>query len=232
MTYKTKTMAYNFYIESKDDISAAVEKFGFVPLFKNEIKGFSIEENVSPRAWFYGNEPGVWEWKGPVIRETGCAYGKFFAKRPGFISKKWFLDFANYRRDGYDFDSRYDDELAPLIDKQLFDLINENAPILSRALKNLGNYKKGGRKGFETIITRLQMQCYVLTSDFVYDIDKNGNEYGWGVTEYSTPEKIMQSDFTENVYKCEPSESFERILNHFKSLFPNENEKILRKMIG
>lgn len=225
-------MNYNFYIKSKDDICAAIEKFGFVPLFKNEIKGFSIEENVSPHAWFYGNEPGVWEWKGPVIRETGCAYGKFFSKRPGFISKKWFSDFANYRRDGYDFDSRCDDELAPLIDKQLFDLVNENAPILSRTLKNLGNYKKGGRKGFETIITRLQMQCYVLASDFVYDIDKTGNEYGWGVTEYSTPEKIMQSDFTENVYKCEPEESFNKILNHFKSLFPNEDEKSLRKMIG
>lgn len=225
-------MTYNFYINSKSDISAAVEKFGFVPLFKNFIKGFSIEEHVSPRAWFYGNEPGVWEWKGPVIRETGCAYGKFFAGRPGFISKKWFCDFANYRRDGYDFDSRYDDELAPLIDKQLFDLLNENAPVLSRTLKNIGNYKKGGRKGFETIITRLQMQCYVLVSDFVYDIDKNGNEYGWGVTEYSTPEIFIGNDFSKNVYNFEPEESFNKILNHFKSLFPTEDENTLRKMIG
>lgn len=125
-------MTYDFYIKSKDDICDAVEKFGFVPLFKSSVPCFSIEENVSPRAWFYGNEEGVWEWKGPVIRETGCAYGKFFAGRPGFISRKWFYDFANYRRNGYDFDSRYDDGLAPFTDKTLFDLLNKNAPILSR----------------------------------------------------------------------------------------------------
>lgn len=66
-------MTYDFYIKSKDDICDAVEKFGFVPLFKSAVPGFSIEENVSPRVWFYGNEEGVWEWKGPVIRETCCA---------------------------------------------------------------------------------------------------------------------------------------------------------------
>ncbi len=225
-------MTYGFCIKSKDDICSAVEKLGFVPLFKNQVPGFSIEEHVSPRAWFYGNEPGVWEWKGPVIRETGCAYGKFFSGRPGFISREWFTDFANYRRDGYDFDSRYDDNLAPFQDKQLFDLLNENAPVSSRALKNLGNYRKGGHKGFETIITRLQMQCYVLASNFVYDIGKDGKEYGWGVTEYSTPEKFMGRDFTENVYKCEPSESYGKILRYFKTFFPECDEKILRKMIG
>lgn len=225
-------MTYDFYIKSKDDICAAVQDFGFVPLFKSAVPGFSIEENVSPRAWFYGNEEGVWEWKGPVIRETGCAYGKFFDGRPGFISRKWFYDFANYRRNGYDFDSRCDDGLAPFTDKTLFDLLNKNAPILSRGLKNLGNYKKGGRIGFETIITRLQMQCYVLVSDFVYDVGKDGKIYGWGVTEYSTPEISMGKDFTEKVYKREPEESFVRILNHFKKLFPDCDEKILRKMIG
>lgn len=93
-------------------------------------------------------------------------------------------------------------------------------------------YRKGGRKGFETIITRLQMQCYVLASDFVYDIGKDGKEYGWGVTEYSTPEKFMGRDFTENVYKCEPSESYGKILRYFKTLFPECDEKILLKMIG
>lgn len=35
------------------------------------------------------------------------------------------------------------------------------------------------------------MQCYVLVSDFVYDVGKDGKTYGWGVTEYSTPEISM-----------------------------------------
>ena len=44
------------------------------------------------------------------------------------------------------------------------------------------------RKGFETIITRLQAQGYVIINDFVYSKDRFGHEYGWGVAEYTTPE--------------------------------------------
>ncbi len=29
-----------------------------------------------------------------------------------YVSAKWFPDFANYRRDGYDFDARFEDGLA------------------------------------------------------------------------------------------------------------------------
>ena len=56
------------------------------------------------------------------IRETGCAYGKFFENKAVFISKEWFPDFANYRRNGYDFDARFDDGLAAYKDKELFEL--------------------------------------------------------------------------------------------------------------
>jgi hypothetical protein len=40
----------------------------------------------------------------------------------------------------------------------LYNLIDANAPVLSKRLKYLGNYRKGGNKGFDTIITRLQAQ--------------------------------------------------------------------------
>ena len=38
-----------------------------------------------------------------------CIYGKFFHKKTGYISVEWFPHFANYRREGYDFDALYDD---------------------------------------------------------------------------------------------------------------------------
>ena len=46
-------------------------------------------------------------------------YGKFFAKKAGFISKKWLPVFANYRRDGYDFDALFEDEKAPIKHKNI-----------------------------------------------------------------------------------------------------------------
>lgn len=207
-----------------------MEKLGFLPLFENSIPGFSVEENVEPSIWFT-DRPGPWEWKGPVIRETGCAYGKFLENKAVFISRDWFPDFANYRRDGYDFDARYDDGLASFRDKELYDLLEETAPIMTGDLRDKGNYRKGGRKGFETIITRLQAQCYVLVSDFKYKKDKDGKQYGWGVAEYSTPEKFWGEAFTGPVYQRTPEGSYARVLTHLLKLLPDADEAAIRKIL-
>ncbi|MBR5112841.1 MAG: hypothetical protein IK097_05390 [Clostridia bacterium] len=221
---------FDFYIKTKQDLIDAVHEFGFVPLFANSVPGFSVQENVSPKVWFSGEE-GVWEWKGPVIRETGCGYGKFFENKAVFVSPAFFPDFANYRRDGYDFDARYDDGLAPFRDKTLYDLLNEKAPVISKRLKRAGGYGKDGRKGFDTIINRLQLQCYVVISDFVYELDKYGNTYGWGVAEYSTPEKFMGKKFTDKVYKREPEESYKKILRHLIKILPDADEDEIKKLL-
>ena len=223
----------DFIIKTKSDLIGAVNEFGFLPFFENSIEGFSIEEHIAPECWWHSDtgEWSAWEWKGPVIRETGCAYGKFFEKKACYISREWFADFANYRRDGYDFDARFDDGLAPYRDKRLFDLVSSDAPIISKKLKEIGDYRKGGNKGFDTIMNRLQAQCYVIISDFVYMKNKRGEPYGWGVAEYSTREVFMGGDFTERVYERTPAESYERILDHFRELFPDENISKIKKFI-
>ena len=218
-------------IKTKSDLIKAVNKLGFLPYFKNSIEGFSIEEHIDPKLWFTDIE-GPWEWKGPVIRETGCAYGKFFEKKAAYISKEWFPDFANYRRDGYDFDARFDDELASYQDKRLYELVADNAPIPSKYLKKIGNYKKGGNKGFDTIMTRLQSECYIIISDFIYPVNKKGEQYGWGIAEYSTPEHFMGSTFTEKVYSRTPEESYERVFLHLKKILPEVDETAIKKFLG
>ena len=231
-------MAFEFYVRSKQDLIQAVEEFGIIPYFSTSIPGFSLEEHCAPQVLFSDTGEDTWEWKGPVIRETGCAYGKFFEKKSAYVSREWFLDLANYRRDGYDFDARYDDGLAKFQDKQLFDLIDQNAPILSKELRRSGGYaysgrwqKTEGKKGFDTSITRLQEQCYVVISDFVYTTDRHGNRRGWGVAEYSTPERHMGEAFTGKVYLRSPQESYSRLLEHLAALFPHATEKELKKFL-
>ena len=231
-------MSYDFLVRSKRDLTDAVQTFGIVPYFSTSIPGFSLEEHCPPSVLFSYDENNTWEWKGPVIRETGCAYGKFFEKKACYVRKDLLLDLANYRRDGYDFDARYDDGLARFQDKQLYDLIDEKAPVLSKELRQAGGYaysgrwqKTEGKKGFDGSITRLQEQCYVIISDFVYTLDKKGNRRGWGVAEYSTPEKFMGGFFTDAVYQRTPEESRERLLEHLASLFPSVPEAQLKKFL-
>ena len=221
---------FDFTIRTKQDLIDAVARFGIVPLFKNHIQGFSVAEHVAPGAWFDSDE-GVWEWKGPVIRETGCAYGKFFEKKAAFVSYDVFLDLANYRRNGYDFDSRFDEGLARRSDRELYDLVERNGPILSKRLKGLGYYGKDGRKDFDACMLRLQEQCYVVTSDFVYELDRRGNPYGWGVAEYATAEQHLGPEFRKQVYRREPEESYQRLIERLKALNPYADEKALKRFL-
>ena len=223
---------YDFSVRTKQDMIDAVEAFGFLPFFRCSVPGFSLEEHAARELWYTsGDDWEVWDWKGPVINETGCAYGKFFENKAVFVSRQWFPDLANYRRDGYDFDARYEDGLAPFRDKELYDLLDARAPVTSKDLKRKGGYRKGGKTGFETIVTRLQAQCYVVISDFVYATDRDGRPYGWGISEYTTPEKRYGEEFTDEVYRRTPEESYRRIYGHLRSLFPDTDEKLIRKIL-
>ena len=60
-----------------------------------------------------------------TARSGKVAYGKFFNKKAGFISLEWFPWFANFRRDGYDFDARWEDGLAGYRNKKIMDIFGE-----------------------------------------------------------------------------------------------------------
>lgn len=229
----------DFYIRTKEDLKQAVEDAGILPFFANSIPGFSVEENCDPAVYF-GDQPGVWEWKGPVIQETGCAYGKFLSGKAVFISKKWICDFCNWRRDGYDFDARMEDGLANYKEQYLYSLVEKHHSALSKDLKIEGGYMKPlgmknddwqPRKGFDTTMTKLQMLGYVTTTDFEYEIDKNGKEYGWGIARYATFENRYGASFRKNVYRKTPEESYARILRHLKKILPDAQENEIEYLL-
>lgn len=220
----------NFEIRSASDLARLVQSYGFLPLLKNHISGFSVEEHTPPELWFVDGVEGPWEWKGPVIRETGCAYGKFFHGKAGFISMEWFPDFANYRRDGYDFDARYDDGLVRHQDKLVYDVLMEHPSLLSREWRKLVRMKKRGE--FDSIVTRLQMLGYVTTIDFEYAKDRYGKAYGWGLARYATPEGHFQTSFTSRVYSRSAGRSKEIIYTYLSEMLPQADEKELYWILG
>ena len=191
-----------------------------------------MEEHTPPEVWFSDDGEGPWEWKGPMVRGGKCIYGKLFCGKAGFVSRDWLPDFVNYRRDGYDFDARYDDGLVFYKDKNLYEAIVKNGSILTPALKSSCNYRKGGNKGFETVITRLQMQTYITIADFEYKKDKNGKQYGWGVARYATPEYLLGREMVQSAYFRSPKESKERILAYLSNLLPDADKGQLLKIIG
>ena len=219
-------------VHNQAELEDLIQEVGFLPFFRNTIPGYSIEECTPRSLWFAPDADGPWEWKGPIAMGKTCAYGKFFQGKAGFISLEHFPAFLNHRRDGYDFDARYDDELASKKDKQIMDIFLERESCMTHELKTLCSYGKQGQKGFETVITRLQMQTYLIVRNFEYRKDKNGKPYGWGVARYTTPEAQFGTEWVERAYREEPEASAEKVLRHLRKLLPGASETQIRKLLG
>lgn len=219
-------------LKSVEQLEALVDSLGFLPLFANSVPGFSVEERTVSKYWWSGNaERDPWEWRAIVAERGNVAYGKFFDKKAGFISKKWLPVFANARRDGYDFDARWDDEKAQLRQKKIMDLFLKEERIMSNEIKRLAGFSKDGEKNFDGVLTELQMETYLVVSAFRQRKNKAGEEYGWAVAEYATPESIWGYDLVSSAYKEEPKVSAGRIYARVKELFPNVTDKQLKTTV-
>lgn len=238
-------------LRSSDDLEAKVIEIGFLPFFHNSVKGFSIQEMVDPRLWF-SDEEGPWEWKGPVIRNMNCAYGKLFNGKAGYVSLEWLPDFANYRRAFRPVDSVVSDFPSGVTEKMILEAVRAHESLLSKELKDLCGLtvsrrrktfdlidaiepvpavKRNRRGGLEPALTRLQMSTRIVIADFEYSISRSGESYGWGIARYTTPEALYGDDFLSACEGRTPEESYDRIMTHLRSVFPAVTDRSLRKLI-
>lgn len=219
-------------IRSQSDLIGLVEEYGFLPFFSSPIAGFSIDEAVPPEIWATNQGLGPWMWRDEIAREGSCIYGKFFSGKTGYASRDCFAHFANYRRDGYDFDARYDDGLARFEDKQLYELILHSGPISAPALRSLAGVERGKSSRFEASLTRLQMMTYVVPCDFLFPRDAQGNKkFSYGVTVYDVAERALGEDAVRGEYQTEPAVSFALLLDRLRTALPTAEEKDRIKLI-
>ena len=207
-----------------------IQETGFLPLLDSAVPGYSAMELVDEDCR-YSTDPDegfvwpLWEWKGPIILEGDCVYGKFFDKKAGFISRAWWPDFCNYRR------SRYARPEEGSIEDTILDVLLSSGSMITRELRSTCGFTgKGMRSRFDAYVTRLQMACRIVTEDFVYPQDKHGHAYGWGWSLLTTPERLYgpQACHTDRT----PEESLERLTAHFRRLLPHATERQIRKLIG
>ena len=111
-------------------------------------------------------------------------------------------------------------------------ILTERSPLVSKELKSLACLSEESRKGFDASMVFLQMQGYVTVSDFVYQTDRRGKPFGWGLAQYATPEQHFGADFTARVYAREPEASRERIRAHLEKLLPQASAAQIARLVG
>ena len=217
-------------IYSAAGLMAYIQEVGFLPLLNSGVYGFSAEEIVAADCRYVVFPDGgwdwpLWKWKGPVVTEGNCVYGKFFDKKAGFISREWWPDFFNYRR------SKHPVPANGSIEETILLTLQEQGSLITRELRAACGFDGPKmRSKFDGYVTRLQMGCYIVTEDFVYPTDKHGKEYGWGWSLLTTPETLYGHSACET--ECTPEESYCRLAHHFRTILPDASDKQIQRLIG
>ena len=222
-------MKSNLDIHSGAQLAEYVQEIGFLPLLDSGIVGYSAEDVVADDCRYVWLPDGgwdwpMWKWKGSIVTDGGCVYGKFFAGKAGFVSKEWWPDFCNYRR------STHPAPQEGSIEDAILMTLREQGSLITRELRAACGFTGPKmRSRFDGYVTRLQMGCRVVTEDFVYPQDKHGREYGWGWSLLTTPEQLYGREACRS--ERTPEESFQRLLAHFKKILPQAREEQLLKLI-
>ena len=201
-----------------------INETGFLPLLSMDINGWSAEEVVDEDCQYTrlpdgGWEWPLWEWKGAILQESGCAYGKFFKDKAAFISREWWPDFCNYRRSVYPYPE------AGSIEESILDVLKKRRkPDNPRAACCVRIHGTKDAEPFRCIYHpsgngRLHRYRRLYLSP-----RSHGKEYGWGWSLLTTPETLFGREACHP--DRTPQESRERILRQLKKILPDTSEKI------
>ena len=217
-------------IHSCPELMAYIQEVGFLPLLDSGIAGFSAEAAVDADCRYVVFPDGgwdwpLWKWKGPIVQEGNCVYGKFFDGKAGFVSRAWWPDFCNWRR------SQHPAPAEGSIEEAILLTLAEHGSMITRELRAACGFTGPKMRGrFDAYVTRLQMACRIVTEDFVYPQDRHGREYGWGWSLLTTPEGWMGHEACQCERSAEESRSL--VGAHLRQLLPYATDKQIAKLIG
>lgn len=206
-----------------------VNEIGLLPLLNMGFDEWSAEQSVDEDCQYQvlpdgGWEWPLWKWKGSVIRESGCAYGKFFMQKAGFISKEWWPHFYNYRR------SKSPEPEPDSIEATILHTLRHSGSMITRELRAACGFTGPKmRSKFDGYITRLEMQCRIVIEDFVYPVDRHGHEYGWGWALLTTPEQLFGRD--NCLAECSPDDSYLQLYCHLYDVLPEASDELLSEIL-
>lgn len=211
------------------ELTERVRELGILPFLRLPLDGWSAEEMGGEDTRYTtlpdgGWEWPMWKWKGEVIRESGCAYGKFINGKACFISREWWPDFCNYRR------HRFPMPGEGSVEDMVWRTLREHGSLTTRELRAACDFVgKNMRSRFDAYVRRLEMGCRVVTEDFVYPVDRHGREYGWGWALLTTPEARFGRDACQP--DRTPEESRERLARHLHDILPGCDDTIVNRIL-
>ena len=199
--------------------------YAVVPFdWKNPVQG-------CPIAWHTGDpETDPWEWRMRVLEERDdIAYGKVFFGASGYIAREWYPYFLAVRRQGFTFDEWYYEGKAGLMEKKIYEAVEQNGHMAFHDLKRECGITKESAGRFERALTNLQKNLFLTMCGRQQKFNRSGEPYGWNSTVFTTVEEFWGKDLAMDIT---PDAAYEKIRERILLLNPEAKEKDIKKFIA
>jgi hypothetical protein len=111
------------------------------------------------------------------------------------------------------------------------DVLEQVEFLPSNEIKKIAGFGKEGEKGFEGVMTALQMQTYISVHSFRRRTNKKNEEYGWSVANFIISEKLFGAEHVRSAYQLSQAEAKLRIMERVKVMFPSASETDIERVI-
>ncbi|MHB1483060.1 MAG: AlkZ-related protein [Saccharofermentanales bacterium] len=193
----------------------------------------------TPVRWHTGDpETDPWEWRMRVLDErSDIAYAKVFFRKSGYIIKDWYPYFLAARRTvnplngKMSFEDEYKSGKISQYAKRIYKVISEHERLPFHEIKLLAGFDKEDKSRFETALVELQMKLFITICGRQQKISREGMEYGWSSTVFTTSERFFSDDILYIAANISQQEAFDKIRERIYKLNPAAEEKKIAKFI-
>lgn len=169
-----------------------------------------------------GNPKGIYaiipfDWKNPI---PGCP----IAWHTGDAE----TDPWEWRRRGLAFDEWYFEGRAGLLEKKIYEAIEQCGHMALHELKKECDITKETSGRFDKALTNLQKNLFITMCGRKQKVSSEGKPYGWNSTVFTTVENFWGEDMTMDI---SVDEAYEKIRERILDLNPEAKENDIKKFI-
>lgn len=181
-------------VERYEDAILAIKEIGILPLSPLFPDYPSLDSLTNKADWYTETDRDPWLWRARFPADGVAAYGKFIKKKSILISTELVPAMKALIGHAAGIELRYADGLVTTTAKDLYQLIEANPGIETRALRKLsGLAATEQKKEYDQAITELQAGMDIVISGVTQRLNDNGDKNGWNSTSFETGEHWMET---------------------------------------
>lgn len=221
-------------IHNYDDFVKELLHTGFSLGGENGEGIFTLCDYFGEEVAWHTEQPDTdpWEWRMRVLTEQkDIAYGKYFFKKSGYITKEWFPYFFAARRGRRELYEEYEEGNVSHYARRIYELMEEYKELPLHLLKQYGGFGREDKSRFDSAVTELQANFYISMCGRDRKRSRTGEEYGWNSTVFCKTEDFFEEGVLEKAKQIPEQEAYDTIKEQVYRLNPVAKPARVKKFI-